>query len=77
MTVERELEAYGAGLPEKPVVLVGTKCDLPFDPRTEEELGNYARERGVPYHRISAATHKGLKALLGKAWDYLSAEDDG
>lgn len=77
MTVERELEAYGAGLSNKPVVLVGTKCDLPFDSQTEEELRGYARERGVPYHRISAATHKGLKALLGKAWDYLSAEDDG
>mgnify|MGYP001572853223 CR=1 FL=1 len=75
-TVEHELEAYGAGLIEKPVVLVGTKADLPFEPEVEETLRTYARERGLPYRRISAPTHQGLKPLLGKAWDYLEGEDE-
>ena len=75
-TVERELEAYGAGLSEKPVVLVGTKCDLTFAREAEDELRAYAQDRGVAYCRISAATHDGLKALLGKAWDFLAEEED-
>ena len=75
-TVERELEAYGAGLLEKPMVLVGTKADLPFDPVAEETLRAYARECGFPYCRICAPTHEGLKPLLGKAWDYLQTEDE-
>ncbi len=75
-TVERELEAYGAGLSEKPVVLVGTKCDVTFAREAEDELRAYAQDRGVAYCRISAATHGGLKALLGKAWDFLAEEED-
>jgi len=75
-TVERELEAYGAGLMDKPVVLVGTKADLPYEPEVEDALRTYARERGLPYLRISAPTHQGLKPLLGKAWDYLEGEEE-
>jgi GTP-binding protein len=75
-TVERELEAYGAGLPEKPVVFVGTKCDIASDPEAEGALRAYAHERDVPYYRISAATHEGLRPLLGKAWDYLNEEEE-
>jgi GTPase len=74
-TVERELEAYGAGLPQKPVVLVGTKADLPFAREAEQSLKSHAKERGVPYYRISAPTREGLKPLLGKAWDYLNEEE--
>jgi GTPase len=74
--VEHELAAYGAGLPEKPVVYVGTKVDVATDREAESALRQYAQERGAPYMRISAATHEGLKPLLGKAWDYLNAEEE-
>jgi len=73
-TVERELEAYGAGLADKPVVLVGTKAEIAPDDDGEEALRTYAASRKLPYHRISAATHLGLKALLGRAWDHLQEE---
>ena len=75
LTVERELAAYGADLTEKPVIVVGTKADLNIEPESEEQLKSLAEERGLPYHKISAATHEGLKRLLGRAWDYLVDED--
>jgi GTPase len=73
-TVEREIEAYGSSLAEKPVIAAGSKTDLPFDADAEQELRNYLREKGIAYHRISAATNKGLKGLLGGCWDYLQEE---
>jgi GTP-binding protein len=73
--VERELGAYGAGLSDKPLILVGTKADLNVDEKAEQELKAYAAEKGVPYHRISAAAHKGLKGLLGRAWGFLQEEE--
>ena len=76
MTVEHELTAYGAGLDQKPVVIVGTKDDIPFDPEKEGALREYAARRGVPYHRVSAAAHKGLHGLLAEAWGYLSDEEE-
>lgn len=73
--VARELGAYGAGLADKPVILVGTKADLNIDEAAEAEVRAYAEEMGVPYYRISAATHKGLQAMLGRAWGYLHEEE--
>ncbi len=70
-TVERELEAYGAGLHLKPVILVGTKADLNPDPEVEASLRRYAQDRGWPYHRVSAATHEGLEPVLGRAFRLL------
>ncbi len=72
LTVEKELTAYGAGLSEKPVILVGTKADLPVEPELEEPLRAHAEERGMPYYKVSAATHAGLKRVLGRAWDHLA-----
>lgn len=71
-TVEKELDAYGAGLSVKPVILVGTKADLPVEAELEGPLSAYAEQRGIPYYRVSAATHLGLKRVLGRAWDHLA-----
>jgi GTP-binding protein len=76
LTVERELQAYGAGLPAKPVVVVGTKADLPFDEAAERALRGYAAERGFPYVRASAATHLGLRHVLSLAWEHLREEEE-
>ena len=75
--VENELRAYGAGLAEKPVVVVGTKVDvLSEDPPGEAELRECALASGHDYFRISAAAHRGLKSVLGRAWDYLQEEEE-
>lgn len=74
--IERELAAYGAGLSEKPMVLVGTKADIPFEPEGEAALRAYAEARGIPYRRISAAAHKGLHELLQAAWRFVAEGDE-
>ncbi len=66
--VENELSSYGAGLAEKPVLLVGTKADIPYEVGQEAALKAYAAERGWQYRRISTATHLGLESLLRAAW---------
>ncbi len=73
--IENELASYGAGLSEKPVVLVGTKADMPFEPEHEAALKAYAGERGLPYRRISAAAHKGLEPLLRAVWSFVAEEE--
>lgn len=74
--IEGELKAYGAGLSDKPVILVGTKADIAQDPDAEESLKRYAATRKIRYKRISAATHKGLESLLKTAWAFVSEEDE-
>lgn len=76
-TILGELEQYGAGLSEKPMILVGTKADLPCDAAEEEALRSWAAERGLPYLRISAAAHEGLDALVRLVWGRVAgARDD-
>lgn len=78
-TILRELERYGAGLSEKPMILVGTKADLPCDAEEEEALRDWARGRDTAYIRISAAAHEGLDELVRLVWGRVagSREDSG
>jgi GTP-binding protein len=78
-TILRELERYGAGLAEKPMILVGSKADLPCDAQEEEALRDWARGRDTAYIRISAAAHEGLDELVRLVWGRVagSREDSG
>ena len=61
--VERELEAFGAGLVTRPRLVVGSKLDAAVATR-REELRLAAAERGLPHFEISAVTHEGLDGLV-------------
>lgn len=74
--IEGELKAYGAGLSEKPLLLVGTKIDIAQDEEAEVELKRYAASRKIKYKRISAATHQGLDSVLKAAWAFVSEGDE-
>jgi GTP-binding protein len=74
--VEKELLEYGAGLSEKPVIVVGTKADLTVDADQEAALRDRVRDRGLRYYRISAVTHKGLEPLLRAAWACVAPEEE-
>ncbi|MHB8734000.1 MAG: GTPase ObgE [Terriglobales bacterium] len=63
-TILDELSAFGAGLAEKPMLLVASKCDL-AQPEKLEQLERLAQERGLPLFRISAVTGEGIRPLLG------------
>jgi len=62
--VERELEAYGAGLAEKPRIVALNKADA-LTPGEAEDLATLMREEGAPVDFvISAATGQGVQAVL-------------
>ncbi len=74
--VEKELREYGAGLSEKPVIVVGTKADLTLDDDQETALRDLIRDRGLRYYRISAVSHKGLEPLLRAVWARVAPEEE-
>ena len=71
--IERELEAYGAGLEEKPRLIALNKIDLAdaeLAAGFAEELKAAGAERVFP---ISGATGEGIPALLDAVLEYLPA----
>ncbi|WP_338466430.1 GTPase ObgE [Novosphingobium sp. ZN18A2] len=71
--VETELEAYGAGLDEKPRLVALNKIDL-VDAELVEAFSQELTDAGVDaVFPISGATGKGLDALLDAALQYLPA----
>jgi len=75
--IEREIAAYGAGLPAKPRVVVLTKADL-LAP--EERTGAPQRLGLRDAHLVSAHSGDGLTALVETLWGLIAnavAEDEG
>ncbi|WP_408586545.1 Obg family GTPase CgtA, partial [Novosphingobium sp.] len=71
--VEGELEAYGAGLDEKPRLVVLNKIDL-VDKELVQAFSAELLEAGADQvFPISGATGKGIDALLDAVLDYLPA----
>ena len=71
--VEEELEAYGAGLEDKPRLIVLNKIDL-ADPELVEAFAAELREAGAEkVFAISGATGAGMGALLDAVISYLPA----
>ena len=71
--VEEELEAYGAGLDEKPRIVALNKIDL-VDAELVEAFSQELLEAGADrVFPISGATGKGMDRLLDAVLDYLPA----
>jgi GTPase len=71
--VEDELEAYGAGLAEKPRLIVLNKIDL-VDKELVEAFAAELREAGAErVFPISGATGAGIEALIDAVCEYLPA----
>ena len=75
-TILGELTQYGAGLDQKPMILVGTKADLPYDEEEVKVLRAWAREHGMPFLTISAAAHKGLDQLVSMVWGRVAGAEE-
>ncbi|WP_194743642.1 GTPase ObgE [Thermaurantiacus tibetensis] len=65
-TVRAELAAYGAGLAEKPEILLLTKADAADARRLGQARRNLARAAGQEPLVISSATGAGLEAMLDR-----------
>jgi GTPase len=66
--IVNELESFGAGLIEKPMLLVAAKVDV-ANPKKLEKLRKFAERKGFPFAEISAVTGAGvqkLKYAIGK-----------
>jgi len=62
--IEGELAAFSETLTRKPRIVVATKLDATTDRAKLEELRSFCKERGIPFHAISAATGEGVKDLV-------------
>jgi GTP-binding protein len=66
--IMNELESFGAGLVEKPMLLVAAKVDV-ANPKKLEKLRKFAERKRLPFAEISAVTGTGvqkLKYTIGK-----------
>jgi GTP-binding protein len=66
--IMNELESFGAGLVEKPMLLVAAKIDV-ANPKKLEKLRKFAERKKLPFAEISAVTGAGvqkLKYTIGK-----------
>ena len=59
-----ELDSYGAGLLEKPMIAAITKMDLPENREPAAKLQAYLKKQRLTVHQISAVTGEGVKELL-------------
>lgn len=59
----KELQEFGGGLAEKPMLLVASKMDVAV-PEKVEALQQVAARHGLPFYAISAVTGEGLPALI-------------
>jgi GTP-binding protein len=66
--IMNELESFGAGLVDKPMLLVAAKIDV-ANPKKLEQLRKFAERKHIPFAEISAVTGAGvqkLKYTIGK-----------
>ena len=62
-TINRELKKFNADLAERPMIVVGNKCDLATDEQVEI-LKNYVEEKGYKFFPIMAPINHGVDVLM-------------
>jgi GTP-binding protein len=72
--VRGELEAYGAGLEDKPEILALSRSDLVDAEELNETAAMLAEAAGVQPLPISAPTNEGIEALLDRIVEALGVE---
>jgi GTP-binding protein len=61
--VMEELRGFSPEMLEKPMIVVATKLDAAQDEQRVEALEQHARERGLPFYKISSVTGSGVDEL--------------
>ena len=61
--VMNELRSFSEDLAAKPMIVIATKIDAAQDPERINSLRKLARQKKLPFHKISAVTGEGLSAL--------------
>jgi GTP-binding protein len=60
--IMNELESFGAGLEQKPLIVAASKVDV-ANPDKLAKLAKFAKKRRIPFYGISAVTGEGVKDL--------------
>jgi GTPase len=76
LTVRDELEAYGAGLADKPEVVALNKADTLDDELLEALAAELEQASGAPPLRVSGATGEGTAAVLDAILERLGAVEE-
>ncbi len=71
-TICAELTAYSPELAQRPMLVVGSKCDLVYDQDPLGRLRSKAEALGLPFFTLSSATHQGVKELVNAIVEQLS-----
>jgi GTPase len=66
-----ELASFSESLAQKPMFVVATKIDVVQDPSRLEALGKIAKEREMPFFRISSVTGEGIEPLRFAMADFV------
>ncbi|HWR16164.1 MAG TPA: GTPase ObgE [Terriglobales bacterium] len=61
--IMNELESFGAGLEQKPIIVVASKADV-ANPEKLQKLQKYAKKRRLALFPISSVTGEGIKELM-------------
>ena len=72
-TVLHELEAYGGGLADKPVVVGLNKCDALSEDVIENQRRRLAEAAGIEVYPLSAVAGSGVEAVLRALFDKVAA----
>ena len=70
--INRELENYDIELADRPMIVVGNKCDI-AEPEQIETFKKYVEEKGYAFFPITAATKEGTKELMNYVYEQLSS----
>jgi GTPase involved in cell partitioning and DNA repair len=61
--IMNELDSFGHGLADKPMLLAAAKCDV-ANPDKLKKLRTFAKKKKLPFYEISAVTGEGVDALV-------------
>lgn len=70
-TINRELFQYNAQLASRPQIVAANKCDALLDESLLEKFEEYILQKGLPFFKVSAVTHQGVKDLTDAVAEHL------
>ncbi len=69
--INKELLNYNEELAERPMIVVGNKCDI-AESESIEKFKNYVEAQGYTFFPITAAANQGTKELINYVYEQLS-----
>jgi GTP-binding protein len=72
-TINQELRLFDARVAAKPQIVAANKIDALDDPDRVKRLEGHARDRGVPFYKISGVTGEGVDRLMEGVWRAIAA----